>query len=352
MTRIRLTMACPSFGTYGGMQAVMIAIAEEVAADIDVRLLLKLLPGQVVHQDLLDVLRQTGMSYRVIDPDFHTMVRHLRGSHVVHVHEPSPDLAVAARVAGAQLGVSIYKNAIEMPVVRKAKSWVGMQAAHRLWFISDFVGESWNLTTRPQRAVKAPTVSKLPAGSVAATDRRGFLMVGRLIDNKGHEELLRAYAAADLDRGRFPLGMVGEGPLRQHIERLVDELGLVDHVRLHGFVTDEVRNELLTRAAWLVAPANTREDLGLTPIEARSVGVPCIVTNDGGLPEAGGSAALRCEPGDVGSLTRCLTDAAALGQAEYALLSDSVRREYWAGHRSLSWYLEEYEQLAANGAIR
>lgn len=347
MTRTRLTMACPSFGTYGGMQAVILAIAEEVSSSIDVRLLFKLLPGHAVQPDLLDVLRQTGISYRVVDPDIHTIVRHFRGSDIVHVHEPSPDLAIAARLAGAQLGISIYKNAVEMPASRRAKSWVAMRAAHRLWFISDFVGESWKLAGRPHHADKAPTVSRLPSGSVAPAERRGFLMISRLIENKGHEELLRAYASADLDHARFPLCLVGEGPLRERLQRLVVELGLSDSVCLRGFVSDAVRDDLLTSAAWLVAPANTREDLGLTPIEARSVGVPCIVTNDGGLPEAGGPSALRCEPGDVGSLVRCLERAAALAPRDYAVLSARVKDEYWAEHRSLGWYREQYEALAA-----
>jgi glycosyltransferase involved in cell wall biosynthesis len=36
----------------------------------------------------------------------------------------------------------------------------------------------------------------------------------------------------------------------------------------------------------------TREDFGLTAVEARNLGVPCIITRDGGLPEAGGKQAL------------------------------------------------------------
>ena len=58
--------------------------------------------------------------------------------------------------------------------------------------------------------------------------------------------------------------------------------------------------------------------MGLTPLEARSVGVPVIATRDGGLPEAAGPTALLCEPGSVADLKRCLLAAASMPEEEYA----------------------------------
>ena len=49
-----------------------------------------------------------------------------------------------------------------------------------------------------------------------------------------------------------------------------------------------------------------KEDLGLTPLEARSVGVPCIASTDGGVQETAGPHALFCKPGDVDSLVLCM----------------------------------------------
>ena len=57
--------------------------------------------------------------------------------------------------------------------------------------------------------------------------------------------------------------------------------------------------------------------MGLTPLEARSVGVPVIATRDGGLPEAAGPSALLCKPASVPDLKRCLLEAAAMSEAEY-----------------------------------
>ena len=51
----------------------------------------------------------------------------------------------------------------------------------------------------------------------------------------------------------------------------------------------------------MVTPPHTKEDLGLTPLEARSVGVPCIASRDGGVQETAGKHSLLCKPGDAES---------------------------------------------------
>jgi glycosyltransferase involved in cell wall biosynthesis len=94
-----------------------------------------------------------------------------------------------------------------------------------------------------------------------------------------------------------------------------------------------------------VAPARTREDLGLTPIEARSVGVPVIVTRDGGLPEAGGDAALIVEPGNIEQLAAALKQAAAMNEAEYGERAERGRETLKQFLRPMKFYRESYATL-------
>jgi glycosyltransferase involved in cell wall biosynthesis len=93
-------------------------------------------------------------------------------------------------------------------------------------------------------------------------------------------------------------------------------LGL-ENIALPGFVSAKEKEEMIASAKWVLAPAKTKEDLGLTPIEARNAGVPSIVTRDGGLPESGGSAALIAEPGSVSDLARCMRTAIEMADDEY-----------------------------------
>jgi glycosyltransferase involved in cell wall biosynthesis len=118
-------------------------------------------------------------------------------------------------------------------------------------------------------------------------------------------------------------------------------------VGIVGFLSEEEKARQISGAMWLVAPPNTREDMGLTPIEARNVGVPAIVTRDGGLPESAGPAALVCAPGDVSGLASLLERAAEMPAEEYrqrALLARESLRNYL---RPLSDYLAIYERVTA-----
>jgi glycosyltransferase involved in cell wall biosynthesis len=112
-----------------------------------------------------------------------------------------------------------------------------------------------------------------------------------------------------------------------------------------GFVDAETKAEIIRSSRWVVAPHRTHEDLGLAPIEARAVGVPSIVTRDGGLPEAAGRAALICEPGDVRGLAALLEEAAAMPAKEYAQRARHCRETLSELIQPLSHYVSIYESL-------
>ena len=112
-----------------------------------------------------------------------------------------------------------------------------------------------------------------------------------------------------------------------------------------GFVDDERRNEIRRNAKWLVAPPHTNEDLGITPVEVRHVDVPCIITRDGGLPEAGGKYALICEPNNVTQLKDLLEKAANSSEEDYKKISEATRIELLEELSKLPSYANEYKRL-------
>src|SRR4029079_14261362 len=114
----------------------------------------------------------------------------------------------------------------------------------------------------------------------------------------------------------WPLVMMGDGPLRSLIEYAIQRRKVIG-VQVLGFVNEETKTLRMRNSKWVVVPPNTKEDFGLTAIEERNLGVPCIITVYGGLPEAGGGQALICEPGDVVNLAKLLEQAAQMDEAEY-----------------------------------
>ena len=187
---------------------------------------------------------------------------------------------------------------------------IAARLADERWYNSQFVWDTWEPRAKRKGSRKVPTISKLPEGWTPPEERRGFAFIGRWIANKGVDTLIDAYALAQVDREKWPLVLMGSGPLRSLIEYAVHKRA-IQGVTMLGFVDEATKTDRMKSAKWMVVPPNTREDFGLTAVEARNLGVPCIITRDGGLPEAGGQQALICEPNEPRALAQLLEQAAA-----------------------------------------
>jgi colanic acid/amylovoran biosynthesis glycosyltransferase len=144
-----------------------------------------------------------------------------------------------------------------------------------------------------------------------------LLCAANLEPVKGHETLLRALARA-VESVPVRLTIAGDGRLRASLEALTSELGLKEHVTFEGVVphnrllarlrTDEFAAAILTSID--EGPAQ-REGIPVFLMEAMASGLPVIATRSGAIAELGGEdAALLCDPGDVGSVTRAIVSLA------------------------------------------
>jgi N-acetyl-alpha-D-glucosaminyl L-malate synthase BshA len=78
------------------------------------------------------------------------------------------------------------------------------------------------------------------------------------------------------------LVLIGDGPERHRVERLIDQMDLRRNITLTGYRSDVP--ELLRCADTLVLPSET-ESAPLTILEAMSTGLPVVATRVGGIPE-------------------------------------------------------------------
>ncbi len=106
--------------------------------------------------------------------------------------------------------------------------------------------------------------------------------VARLRKQKGHAELIRAFAKVREEIPGARLRLIGDGPLRIELERLVCEGGLEGSVIFEGVVEDVWP---VLAEADLFALASHYEPLGLAVIEAMAAGLPVVATSVGGIPE-------------------------------------------------------------------
>lgn len=117
------------------------------------------------------------------------------------------------------------------------------------------------------------------------------LFAGRLIDEKNVEILLDAFDSIDTT---YSLGIIGDGPRRDALERRAAHLSSSDRITFLGFLE---REELLGQmnAARVFASPSTREGFGITIAEAMAAGCTVIAADH---PDSAASEVL----GDSGFL--------------------------------------------------
>jgi glycosyltransferase involved in cell wall biosynthesis len=140
------------------------------------------------------------------------------------------------------------------------------------------------------------------AGSQAETFQ--VICVAHLIPEKGVEVAIRALALLSLPQYR--LLIVGDGPNRDLLERLAEDLGVQKHVAFVG-LRDDV-HLLLRESHVFVHPAIWSEAFGLTITEAMASGCPIVASRVGAIPELVNHEedGLLVRPGDPNELAGAL----------------------------------------------
>lgn len=109
-----------------------------------------------------------------------------------------------------------------------------------------------------------------------------ILHIGRFMDVKNHEMLIRAFAKLTAKHDDLRLQMIGEGELQQSMQKLVNSLSISDKVEFLGLQSDVY--PYLHEADIFCLPSKY-EGIPMTLIEAMGTGLPIIASNVGGIPD-------------------------------------------------------------------
>ncbi len=154
----------------------------------------------------------------------------------------------------------------------------------------------WNLTRRSsgiihisdlERQTLAPLISATlpafhlpPISSLAAKERvvaernQNLLCIGRLTYEKGVDAFLKA-----CQQTGQPAVVIGDGPKRRDFESEFTE------AEFAGWLGSDEIERALQSARSVVVPSRWRETLGLSVIDAMTLGVPCVVSDNVGAKE-------------------------------------------------------------------
>jgi colanic acid/amylovoran biosynthesis glycosyltransferase len=139
--------------------------------------------------------------------------------------------------------------------------------------------------------------------------------VGRFIDKKAPELTVLAFSKVLKRVPAAQLVMVGDGPLRPAVERLISALRVADSVRLMGASAHDQVADLMRRAAVFVqhsviAPSGDREGTPVAVLEAGAAAVPVVATRHEGIADAviDGETGLLVEEGDVDGMAEAIAE--------------------------------------------
>jgi glycosyltransferase involved in cell wall biosynthesis len=193
-------------------------------------------------------------------------------------------------------------------------------------------------TVRDLRAVAGPAHAERVVRVVMGVDPERFtrstphpaarrvLAVGRLVEKKGFVHLVRAAAEPALADAVERVTIVGEGPLREELEREVAALRLEGVVELagrreHGEVRELLESAAVVAVPCVVAASGDRDSMPVIAKEALAMEVPVVASDEVGLPEL-----IRPEfgrlvpPGDAPALAAALSELLALAPQERAAM--------------------------------
>jgi glycosyltransferase involved in cell wall biosynthesis len=147
------------------------------------------------------------------------------------------------------------------------------------------------------------------------TEEGLVVAVGRFIDKKAPELTVLAFSKVLERVPEARLAMIGDGPLRPAVERVISGLGVEDRVRLlgaqdHAHVVDLMRRAAVFMQHSVVAPSGDREGTPVAILEAGAAAVPVVATRHEGIAEAviDGETGLLVEEGDVNGMAAAVAD--------------------------------------------
>ena len=205
--------------------------------------------------------------------------------------------------------------------------------------------------TEPTRFRPGLDTSAVRARFGLEPQARWLLTVARLVEHKGIDNGIRAFARLAPQYPELRYAIAGEGEWRPALESLAKELGVADRVRFLGPVSEAELPAVFNVASVFLGVSRQMHDkvegFGIALVEASACGVPVVGARAGGIPDA-------VREGETGLLTEG-EDPTAIAHTLSRLLDDEeLRHRLGEGGRKAveTWYnwsrvTRELRELAA-----
>jgi len=231
------------------------------------------------------------------------------GIDLIHVHWPIPHIIfgyvlkfflkkpLVCTFHSAEL--ILFKKFLRIPFLGKVFIYFWKKIFKKADYVtvnSNYTKSLLNILDIPDNKIKV-----IPFGSsLEILEKQGdktehkrekkILFVGRLVERKGVEYLIKAFYEIEKDFPEYKLHIVGDGPLKSSLISMVHRLGIQDKVEFLGFVSNEKLIEEYLTSTLFVLPAiidsrGDTEGLGVVLVEAMYFGLPIVASSVGGIKD-------------------------------------------------------------------
>lgn len=175
--------------------------------------------------------------------------------------------------------------------------------------------------------------------------KKVIISVGRLVHRKGQDLLIQSLPEILKSIPSAHLVLVGEGPYRSHLEKLIEDLQIRESVTLIGRIQYRDLPRYFCVGDIFVMPSRSRlaglevEGLGIVYLEASACGLPVVAGKSGGAPDAviEGVTGVTVDGTSVTQISDAVIAALknpeksrAMGEAGRKWIYDKWRWEIWA----------------------
>lgn len=291
---------------WGGAEALVFHLLSELQKNKNLHL------NVIVHNEgeLCERLRNVGVRVTVIDEKKHNffqlviMARFLiekENVKIIHSHRYKENWValLASKLSRKKVNLIQTVHGLSHPrpevMISKIQIYSFFDALFRRLFFNLVVvvseelfqtlaksGVSHKLHHIPNGISLESANFSITEGSFQSRAKKTVAVVGRLVRVKNIQAFLRAIPQILSERNDLNFLVVGDGPERKALEKLVDELGIAASVDFKGYVSD-------MEAWWpkidVYVLCSLHEGLSIALLEAMSHGIPVVATAVGGNVE-------------------------------------------------------------------
>ncbi len=262
---------------------------------------------------------------------------------VIHIHHPDPMACLSLFLSGYKGPVvlhwhsDILKQKLLLKFYTPLQNWLLRRADVIVGTTPVYVAESPFLEKVQDKVCNIPigvdAVNPVFERVVRIREKYAgkkiIFSLGRLVEYKGYEYLIRAACRLSDD---YLILIGGKGPLRQHLQTLIEELGVADKVKLAGFISDKDLPDYFGACdVFCLSSIWKTEAFAIVQVEAMSCGKPVVATE---IPKSGVSwvnadlqSGINVEPEDADALAQAIT-AVLSDNWLYEKLSKGARQRY------------------------